>query len=119
MGTVSLILTILGVVEPILAGAGAIPPNYQGLATGVLNAINAVKTDLTGANGQLTINAVALTQAIASGVQALEVSGAIPGGPNASLALALSTAAAEGAAAFAKAGAGVDTTQLQPIAPVA
>jgi hypothetical protein len=118
MSAITLILTILGVVEPVLSGQGVIPAAYQGLATGILNAIGAVKTALTGPNAQIDIGVVSVTQAIASGLQALETAGALPSTGNASLALAMASAAAAGAAAYTAAAQKVDPTQLQPEAPV-
>ena len=118
MNPFSLILLVLGVVEPILAADKIIPTPYQGLAAGILNAVNAVKTQLTGPNATLDVTAVSLTQAIASGLSALEVAGALPttGG---GLAVALASAAAAGTAAYEAAGQNIDPSQLKPIAPVA
>lgn len=116
MGTVQIILLILGVVEPMLASQNIIPQQYQGLAQGILNAVNAIKADLTGPSGKLTVTAVAATQAVASGLAALESAGALPkvGG---GISVALADAAAAGAAAYVEAGQQVDPTKLQPIAP--
>lgn len=116
MGAVQIILIVLGVVEPMLAANGVIPTEYQPLAQGILNAINAVKSSLTGPNATVDVTTVSVTQAIASGLAALEAAKAIPtvGG---GIATALAQAAAAGAQAYVAAVNKVDPTQVQPITP--
>ena len=118
MSIVSMILLILGIVEPALAETGVIPTQYQSLAAGILSAIAAIKADLTGNNGQLTVNAATLLQAIASGFQVMQAAGVLPAGV-AGLADAFTKAAQAGLAAFEQAQVKVDPTALQPIEPVA
>jgi hypothetical protein len=113
---VNLILIILGIAEPILAKSGVIPSEFQGLISGILNAITAVKAEISGNNGQLNINAVTLLQAISAGAQAL--SGVLPTGV-AGITVVLDNAASRGIAAYQQAQTKVDPAQLQPIAPVA
>lgn len=106
------ILTLLGIVEPILAGTGIIPPQYQSLAQGILNAISAVKNELTGASGQINATAASLIAAINAGVQALAQAGAF--GSASGIAAALGAAVAAGEQALAGS-TSVDPTKLQPI----
>lgn len=119
MSAFALIQLILGIVEPALSASGVIPSAYQSLAAGILAAINAVKQDLTGSNGTtLSVNAVTLMAAIASGLQALQTAGALPASW-AGAAVALADAASAGTAAYEASGTKVDPTQVQAIAPVA
>ena len=113
--SVTLILTLLGIVEPILATSGLIPSNYQPLAQGILNAISAVKAELTNASGGVTANAQTLIAGINAGVQALAAAGAL--GAASGIAKALGSAVAAGEQAEAAA-TEVDPTKLEPIAPV-
>lgn len=118
MNIVNLILLVLGVVEPALAGSGVIPTQYQPLVQGILQAVAAIKSDLTGSNGQMTVNAATLLQAVASGFQIMQADGVLP--PSVSgLAVAFTKAAQAGLAAYEEAQAKVDPAQLAPIAPVA
>lgn len=115
MSTFSLITLILGIVEPILAQSGVIPASYQNLAAGIVNAINALKSELTNATtGAISVTAISLTQAIASGIAGLAASGALPSA-FAGLSEALSTAAAAGVAEYEASKAKVDPTTLQPV----
>jgi hypothetical protein len=117
MSVFSLITLILGIVEPILAQSKLIPSDYQGLASGILNAITAIKNELTGSNGQFSVTAITLLQAINSGMQALNVAGALPAGVS-GISSALAGAAEAGVLAYQQSQTKVDPTQLQPIAPV-
>lgn len=119
MNYANLIISILDVVEPILTVAGVIPTPYAPLAAGIVSAITVVKQELTNSNGQITVTALSVTQAIAAGLAALEAQKALPASPGASLAIALADAAAAGSAAFVAAGAKVDPSLLQPETPVA
>jgi hypothetical protein len=112
----SLILLVLGVVEPALAGSGVIPTQYQGLVQGILQAIQAIKNDLTGSNGQLTVNAATLIQAVASGFQIMQAEGVLPQGI-AGLADAFTKASQAGLAAYEQSQVKVDPTQLAPVTP--
>lgn len=116
MTPVNLILILLGIVEPILAKSGAVPSEFQPLISGILNAITAVKTELTGSTGQLNVNAITLLQAISAGAAAL--SGILPSGV-AGITLVLDQAVSRSIQAYQQAQAKVDVSQLQPIAPVA
>lgn len=119
MSTFALIQLILGIVEPALAASGVIPTQYAPLAQGILAAINAIKQELTSSNGTtLTVNAVTLMTAISSGLQALQVAGALPASWS-GVAVALANAATAGTAAYEQGGQKVDPNQLQPIAPIA
>ncbi len=118
MSAYALIQLILGIVEPALAASGVIPAPYAPLAQGIVAAIAAVKADLSGSNGTLTVNAVTLMTAISSGLQALQVAGALPASW-AGVAVALADAATAGTAAYEQSGQKVDPAQLQPISPVA
>ena len=113
--TVNLILLLIGIVEPILAASGVIPSNYQGLATGILNAITALKAQLTNANGQLDVTSVSLIYAINAGVQQLAAANVL--GAGSGIAKALSGAVAAGEADMV-AVTSVDPSKLQPITPV-
>lgn len=117
MTALTLISLIIGIVEPILAGFGVIPTQYQPLATGILKAIAAIKTDLTGSNGQLSVNAATILQSIVSGIQVLQAQGALPT-EAAGLVVALTSASAAGLAAV-EGITKVDPTALQPITPIA
>lgn len=113
---VNLILLLIGIAEPILAATGVIPPGDQALAQGILNAITALKAELTGGNGKLTLTAASLIYAINAGIQQLAASGSF--GPGAGLARALAAAVAAGEQDLASV-TSVDPTKLQPIPPVA
>lgn len=108
----SLILLLLGIVEPVLASTGVIPTQYQGLATGILAAINAVKAELTNSSGQVTATASSLIAGINAGVQALASVGAL--GSASGIAVALSEAVAAGEAAESGV-TKVDPSALQPV----
>ncbi len=116
MTTFALIQLIFGIVEPALAASGVIPVQYAPLAQGILAAINAIKTELSNSNGTLTVNAVTLMTAISSGLQALQVAGALPASWS-GVAVALADAATAGTAAYEQSGQKVDPNQLQPISP--
>ena len=118
MGIANIIMLVIGIVEPALAGAGVIPVQYQSLAQGILSAISAIKNDLTGANGAITVNAATLLQAISSGFQIMQADGVLSAGVS-SLADAFTKAAQAGLAAYEQSQVKVDPTTLQPIAPLA
>lgn len=109
--SVSLILLLLGIVEPVLAST-VIPTQYQGLAAGILAAINAVKAELTNSSGQVTATASSLIAGINAGVQALASVGAL--GSASGIAVALSEAVAAGEAAESGV-TKVDPSALQPV----
>ena len=113
--SVTLILTLLGIVEPILAASGLIPANYQPLAQGILNAIAAVKAELTNASGGITANAQTLIAGINAGIQALAAVGALGSASGIAKALGAAVAAGEQAEASTTS---VDPSKLEPIAPV-
>lgn len=114
--TATLILTLLGILEPILASSGIIPTQYQTLATGILSAITAVKAELTNSSGTITATASSIIAAIIAGTQALASAGAL--GPASGIAAALATAAAAGETAEGSA-TSVDPSKLQPVPLVA
>lgn len=118
MGIANIIMLVIGIVEPALAGAGVIPTQYQSLVQGILAAITAIKADLTGSNGAITVNAATLLQAVASGFQVMQADGVLSSSVS-SLADAFTKAAQAGLAAYEQAQVKVDPTTLQPIAPVA
>lgn len=118
MTTFAIISLILGIVEPVLASSGVIPTSYQPLAQGILNAINAIKGDLTNsATGQVSITAITLLQAISSGLQTLQTVGALPAGL-AGLVTALDNSVQAGITSYEQSQLKVDPAALQPIAPV-
>lgn len=108
----SLILLLLGIAEPILAASGVIPAQWQPLAQGILNAITAVKADLTNATGQVSVNAASLIAGVNAGIQALAAAGALGSGSGIATALASAVAAGETSLSGTTA---VDPSKLQPI----
>lgn len=108
----TLILLLLGIAEPILAASGVIPASWQPLAQGILNAINAVKADLTNSTGQVSVTAASLIAGINAGIQALAAAGAL--GASSGIATALASAVAAGEQAETGTTA-VDPTKLQPV----
>lgn len=118
MSTFSLVMLIIGIVEPALAASGVIPSNYQPLAQAVLNAIGAFKAEATSTNGTLSTNTAILLQGIVQGIKVLSASGALPAA-EAGLVQVLDDAAGAGIAAYQAAGQKVDPTQLNPISPAA
>lgn len=108
----SLILLLLGIAEPILAASGVIPTQWQPLAQGILNAITAVKADLTNATGQISVTTASLIAGINAGIQQLGAAGAL--GAGSGIAKALSSAVEAGETAETGVTA-VDPTKLQPI----
>lgn len=114
----SIISLILGIVEPTLAASGIIPSAYAGLATGILNAIQSIKADLTSSNGSITVTAATLMSAVASGLEALVTAGALPASWGGIVA-ALASAAAAGTAVADQPVTKVDPNSVQPIAPIA
>ena len=118
MNWFSIISLILGIVEPVLTSDGIIPSAYSGLVTGILNAIQSIKNELTASNGAITVTAATLMSAVAAGLESLVTAGALPaswGG----VVVALANAAAAGTAVADQPVTKVDPNSVQPIAPIA
>lgn len=119
MNIFSLITLALGIIEPVLSASGLIPASSQPLAQGILAAITAIKAELSSNSGTtLSVNAVTLMGAIAAGLQALQMSNALPSTWS-GMAVALAEASAAGTSAYEASGSKVEPLLLQPIAPVA
>lgn len=108
----SLILLILGIAEPILAASGVIPTQWQPLAAGILNAITAVKSELTTSTGRVSVNAASLIAGINAGIQQLAAAGAL--GASSGIATALASAVNAGENALSGT-TSVDPSKLQRI----
>lgn len=116
MSAFTLVMLIIGIVEPVLSAAGVIPAADQPLAMAILNAIGAFKQQVTASNGTFDSNTVILLQGIVQGIKVLSASGTIPPA-QAGLLSVLDDAAAAGITAYQQAGTNVDPTKLNSISP--